>query len=80
MFQALHDRDIWTPSATSVPERPSERSHILHVLPNFAEALEERVWFGGLGHGIGRIQPANDGGEKRRRRRSAPAAVAVRSQ
>jgi hypothetical protein len=30
-----------------VPERPSERSQVLHVLPDFAEALEERVWFGG---------------------------------
>lgn len=44
----LFDRDSWqTETQQSVPERPSERSQILHVLPDFLEALEERVWFGG---------------------------------
>jgi hypothetical protein len=44
----LFDRDSWEAKAQQlVPERPSERSQILHVLPDFAEALEERVWFGG---------------------------------
>jgi hypothetical protein len=44
----LFDRDSWeAKTQQSVPERPSERSQILHVLPDFLEALEERVWFGG---------------------------------
>jgi hypothetical protein len=44
----LFDRDSWeAKTQQSVPDRPSERSQILHVLPDFCEALEERVWFGG---------------------------------
>lgn len=44
----LFDRDSWeAKTQQTVPERPSERSQILYVLPDFAEALEERVWFGG---------------------------------
>jgi hypothetical protein len=40
----LFDRDSWeTLTQQTVPARPSERSKILHVLPDFVEALEERV-------------------------------------
>jgi hypothetical protein len=44
----LFDRDTWQAKTSGqLPDGPTERSRILHVLPDFGEPIDERVWFGG---------------------------------
>lgn len=51
----LFDRETWGQQPGEIlPDGPTERGKIRHVLPTFGEALKDRVWFGsGLveGHG-----------------------------
>lgn len=51
----LFDRETWGQQTGEIlPDGPTERGKIRHVLPTFGEALKDRVWFGsGLveGHG-----------------------------
>lgn len=43
----LFDREAWqAEKQLPLPDGPTERSKILHVLPDFGELLDERVWFG----------------------------------
>jgi hypothetical protein len=51
----LFDRATWdSKNEAPLPDGPTERGKILHVLPDFGEPLDERVWFGGnLVTGIG---------------------------
>lgn len=44
----LLDRDAWQAQTNGqVPDGPTERAKVLHVLPDFEEPLSERIWFGG---------------------------------
>jgi hypothetical protein len=44
----LFDRDSWQAKTSGLmPDGPTERSRILHVLPDFGEPIDERIWFGG---------------------------------
>lgn len=44
----LFDREAWqAEKLLPLPDGPTERSKILHVLPDFGEPLDERVWFAG---------------------------------
>lgn len=51
----LFDREDWFQSTGELlPDGPHERAEILHVLPNFEEPPEDRVWFGNnLVSGVG---------------------------
>lgn len=53
----LFDRDTWQAQKEQpLPDGPSERAKISHVLPDFGELVEDRIWFGGnLVEGIGRF-------------------------
>lgn len=43
----LYGRDDWhTGTGEVLPDGPTERSKVLHVLPNFGEEKDSRVWFG----------------------------------
>jgi hypothetical protein len=51
----LYDRETWVNSTGEVlPDGAVERAEILHILPDFGEALADRIWFGnGLVTGTG---------------------------
>lgn len=51
----LYDRQGWLEATGELlPDGPAERMKVLHVLPDFGENLEDRVWFGnGLVDGYG---------------------------
>jgi len=42
----LFDRDTWIQHTGEIlPDGPTERAKILHILPTFGESLTDRVWF-----------------------------------
>lgn len=51
----LYDRQNWLEATGELlPDGPAERMKVLHILPDFGENLEDRVWFGnGLVDGYG---------------------------
>ena len=51
----LFDRETWFAKTGEVaPDGPTDRGKILNVLPDFGEALADRIWFGGnLVKGVG---------------------------
>lgn len=59
----LYDRDTWVQHTGEIlPDGPTERGKILHILPTFDEPLSDRVWFGSAlveGHGKHK-QPLKD--------------------
>lgn len=54
----LFDREGWLrETGELLPDGPHERSKVLHVLPDFGEPLETRIWFGiNLVSGIGSFE------------------------
>lgn len=55
----LYEREAWCETAgQAVPDGPTELGRIRHVLPDFDEPIEERVWFGNnLVSGFGKSKP-----------------------
>lgn len=53
----VFDRDTWHQDTGEIlPDGPTERGKVLHVLPDFGEPLADRIWFGNnLVSGIGGI-------------------------
>lgn len=42
----LYDRAAWVAGGLTLPDGPHERAKVLHVLPDFAEPISDRVWIG----------------------------------